>query len=88
MDQHTHPTDMSEPEDIKGRRGVQTRRIRQQYTLTMHNHITRDIKPKGQCPACNDYWNHPICYCTYLDGWIYEDPNHPCEHHFPKDTDA
>ena len=22
-----------------------------------HNHITRDIKPKGQCPACDEYHN-------------------------------
>lgn len=21
-----------------------------------HWHITRDIKPKGQCPACDQYW--------------------------------
>lgn len=20
-----------------------------------HNHVTRDIKPKGQCPACDEY---------------------------------
>ena len=22
-----------------------------------HNHITRDIKSAGQCPACDNYWN-------------------------------
>lgn len=21
-----------------------------------HNHVTRDIKPKGSCPACDGYW--------------------------------
>lgn len=21
-----------------------------------HNHVTRDIKPKGQCPGCDTYW--------------------------------
>jgi hypothetical protein len=21
-----------------------------------HNHLTRDIKPPGICPACDDYW--------------------------------
>lgn len=25
-------------------------------TATNHNHITRDIKPRGQCPACDSYW--------------------------------
>jgi hypothetical protein len=23
--------------------------------MSQHNHITRDIKPEGQCPACDDY---------------------------------
>lgn len=22
-----------------------------------HNHVTRDIKPKGRCPACDAYWD-------------------------------
>lgn len=22
----------------------------------MHNHLTRDIKPKGECPKCDQYW--------------------------------
>lgn len=22
-----------------------------------HNHITRDIKPKGGCPGCDEYWS-------------------------------
>lgn len=21
-----------------------------------HNHVTRDIKPVGKCPACDQYW--------------------------------
>lgn len=21
-----------------------------------HNHVTRDIKPVGKCPACDEYW--------------------------------
>ncbi|WNM72856.1 hypothetical protein SEA_REDFOX_69 [Arthrobacter phage RedFox] len=21
-----------------------------------HNHVTRDIKPRGKCPACDGYW--------------------------------
>lgn len=21
-----------------------------------HNHMTRDIKPKGKCDGCDDYW--------------------------------
>lgn len=21
-----------------------------------HNHVTRDIKPVGECPACDEYW--------------------------------
>lgn len=25
-----------------------------------HNHVTRDIKPLGQCPACDDYHNRTI----------------------------
>jgi len=25
-----------------------------------HNHVTRDIKPLGQCPACNDYHDKHI----------------------------
>jgi hypothetical protein len=25
-------------------------------TATNHNHITRDIRPEGQCPACDIYW--------------------------------
>jgi len=25
-----------------------------------HNHITRDIKPLGQCPACDNYHNRHI----------------------------
>lgn len=24
-------------------------------TPTRHNHITRDIKPEGQCPVCDEY---------------------------------
>lgn len=24
--------------------------------LTRHNHITRDIKKLGECPACDVYW--------------------------------
>lgn len=23
--------------------------------MRKHNHITRDIKPQGQCPACDEY---------------------------------
>lgn len=26
-------------------------------TTVQHNHVTRDIKPWGQCPACNLYWD-------------------------------
>ena len=22
-----------------------------------HNHVTRDIKPVGMCPACDRYWS-------------------------------
>lgn len=21
-----------------------------------HNHVTRDIKPVGQCPGCDEFW--------------------------------
>jgi hypothetical protein len=24
--------------------------------LPRHWHITRDIRPKGECPACDIYW--------------------------------
>lgn len=24
--------------------------------MERHNHITRDIKPRGECPACDLYW--------------------------------
>lgn len=31
-----------------------------------HNHITRDIRPPGQCIACDEYhdraMNVPVCY--------------------------
>lgn len=23
-----------------------------------HNHPTRDIKPRGECPACDTWWDH------------------------------
>jgi hypothetical protein len=25
-----------------------------------HNHITRDIKAEGKCPACDAYWHHAL----------------------------
>lgn len=25
-----------------------------------HNHITRDIKAKGKCPACDLYWHSAV----------------------------
>lgn len=25
--------------------------------MTDHNHVTRDIKPRGQCPGCDRYWD-------------------------------
>jgi uncharacterized protein YihD (DUF1040 family) len=25
-------------------------------TIPRHNHMTRDIKPEGQCPSCDLYW--------------------------------
>lgn len=28
--------------------------------MNKHNHVTRDIKPLGQCPACDDYHNRNI----------------------------
>jgi hypothetical protein len=30
--------------------------------------------------------NEVICYCTHMDGRTYEDPNHPCTFHHPKDS--
>lgn len=24
---------------------------------TTHNHMTRDIRPQGECPACDIYWS-------------------------------
>lgn len=28
--------------------------------MNQHNHITRDIKPIGQCPACDEYHYKPL----------------------------
>lgn len=27
--------------------------------MTKHNHVTRDIKPRGECPACDAYHDNP-----------------------------
>ena len=37
-----------------------------------HNHITRDIKPLGQCPACDDYHDKhiPKSLNVQLEQWI------------------
>ena len=29
-----------------------------------HNHVTRDIKPSGECPACDLYWSNDHEHCT------------------------
>jgi hypothetical protein len=29
--------------------------IEDPYKVVRHNHLTRDIKPKGTCPACDRY---------------------------------
>ena len=31
------------------------RRIQASHALLEHNHVTRDIKPYGDCPACDYY---------------------------------
>lgn len=28
--------------------------------MTQHNHITRDIKPKGECPSCDEYHRNKL----------------------------
>jgi len=32
--------------------------------MSEHNHLTRDIKPEGQCPACDNYHkdHEDLCY--------------------------
>lgn len=32
----------------------------EQKRIKRHNHITRDIKPLGQCPGCDEYHNRNI----------------------------
>lgn len=40
---------------------MHTNTVGGQHDRPMHNHMTRDIKPRGAgCPACDAYWDrHP-----------------------------
>jgi hypothetical protein len=35
----------------------QGRQLAAQVGIVLHNHMTRDFKPRGQCPACDAYWD-------------------------------
>ena len=37
-------------------RETRTNAAKGEYVSLRHNHVTRDIKPYGQCPVCDDYW--------------------------------
>jgi len=37
-------------------------------TIVLHNHMTRDLKPKGECPACDVYWDTQEVPVRYMLG--------------------
>lgn len=59
-------------------------------TWEPHNHFTRDIKPRGKCPACDAYWQSLVMKvqsnaCDYC-GSHFTDTKTWCEHCDPEDS--